>query len=116
MSRGTKLFIGLLSFLPIVLTCVLLFFVFSMFPTFIQWDKYEPDAFEVISTIQPIIIVGIFLAMLSIFLLVFFIMHLVRNRTMDSTARIVWILVLLFAGIIGYPVYWYMRVWKDEPM
>ena len=53
-------------------------------------------------------------ALLSIGLLIFFIMHLLRHKALDSTERIIWILVFLFAGIIGYPIYWYMRIWKDD--
>jgi hypothetical protein len=32
---------------------------------------------------------------------------------MDGTERVIWILVFLFAGLVGYPIYWYMRVWKE---
>lgn len=114
MSRSSKLFIGLLSFLPIILGIVFLITLLNMFPEFIYWDKNEPDAFTVFQTIRPIIILGILLAFLSICLLVFFIMHLVRNKKIESTERIIWVLVFLFAGGIGYPVYWYMRVWKED--
>jgi hypothetical protein len=62
----------------------------------------------------PLFIVGFGMGILSIGLLIFFIMHLIRNKAMDSTERIIWILVFLFAGIVGYPIYWYMRVWKNE--
>ena len=114
MSRSSKLFIGILSFLPIALLLVLLFMVFSMFPTFFQWDKYEPAPQEVFSAFAPIFILGFGLSILSIGLLIFFIMHLLRHKALDSTERIIWILVFLFAGIIGYPIYWYMRVWKND--
>lgn len=115
MSRSSKLFIGILSFLPIVLLFVLLFMILRLLPTFIEWnDNYEPAPQEVFSLFGPIFILGMGMGLLSIGLLIFFIMHLVRHKAMDSTERIIWILVFLFAGIIGYPIYWYMRVWKDE--
>jgi len=114
MSRSSKLFIGLLSFLPILLLFVLLFMIFRLFPTFIEWDNYEPAPQEVFSLFGPVFILGILMGILSLALLIFFIMHLIRNKAMDSTERIIWILVFLFAGIVGYPIYWYMRVWKNE--
>ena len=114
MSRSSKLFIGILSFLPIILLLVFLFMIFSMFPTFFQWDKYEPAPQEVFSVFAPLFILGFGMAILSIGLLIFFIMHLLRHKALDSTERIIWILVFLFAGIIGYPIYWYMRIWKDD--
>ena len=118
MSRSSKLFIGILSFLPIILLFVMLFMIFRLFPTFIEWsnygDKYEPATQEVFSAFGPIFVLGLIMGLLSIGLLIFFIMHLLRHKAMDSTERIIWILVFLFAGIIGYPIYWYMRVWKNE--
>jgi uncharacterized membrane protein len=114
MSRSSKLFLGLLSFLPIILGATIAFRVISMIPSFIEWDHYEPDPYEVFGVLQPIFIIGIIAALLSIFLLIFFIMHLVRNKKVDSTERIIWILVFLLAGGIGYPIYWYMRIWKDD--
>lgn len=114
MSRSAKLFIGLLSFLPIVLLVVLFFMMFMLFPTFIEWDNYDPTPQEMFSAFGPMFFLGFGMAILSLGLLIFFIMHLLRNKAMDSTERIIWILVFLFAGIVGYPIYWYMRVWKNE--
>ena len=114
MSRSSKLFIGILSFLPIILLLVFLFMLFGMFPTFFQWDKYEPAPQEVFSAFAPLFFLGFAMGILSIGLLIFFIMHLLRHKALDSTERIIWILVFLFAGIVGYPIYWYMRVWKDD--
>jgi len=113
MSRSSKLFVGILSFLPIVLLLVFFFMFFSMIPEFMRWEDRDPDPYEVFDTFMPVFLTTIFMSILSLGLLIFFIMHLVRNKTMDSTERIIWILVLLFAGIIGYPIYWYMRVWKE---
>ena len=114
MSRSSKLFIGILSFLPIILLLVFLFMLFGMFPTFFQWDKYDPAPQEVFSAFAPLFFLGFAMGILSIGLLIFFIMHLLRHKALDSTERIIWILVFLFAGIVGYPIYWYMRVWKDD--
>ncbi len=113
MSRSTKLFVGILSFLPILLLLVFFFMFFRMIPEFMQWEGRDPEPYEMFDTFMPVFFIAIFMSILSLGLLIFFIMHLVRNKTMDSTERIIWILVLLFAGIIGYPIYWYMRVWKD---
>jgi uncharacterized membrane protein YfcA len=114
MSRSSKLFIGLLSFLPILLLVVLLIMIFRLIPEFIEWDNYEPAPQEVFSAFGPVFILGLLMGLLSLGLLIFFIIHLVRNKAMDSIERVIWILVFLFAGIVGYPIYWYMRVWKDE--
>jgi hypothetical protein len=115
MSRSSKLFIGILSFLPIVLVFVMFFMVLRLIPNFIEWgDHNDPEPQEVFSVFGPMFIVGFGMAILSLGLLIFFIMHLLRHKALDSTERVIWILVFLFAGIIGYPIYWYMRIWKDD--
>jgi TM2 domain-containing membrane protein YozV len=116
MSRSSKLFIGLLSFLPIILLIVLFIMLFGMFPVFFEWDKNEPAPQEVFTVFGPLFILGVVMGLLSLGLLVFFIMHLVRNKTMDGTERVIWVLVFLFAGIVGYTIYWYMRVWNEGPL
>ena len=113
MSRSSKLFLGILSFLPIILLAVLFMMVIWLIPTFTEWDRYDPTPHEVFSSFGPIFVLGFGMGILSIGLLVFFIMHLVRHKGMDSTERIIWVLVFLFAGIVGYPIYWYMRIWND---
>lgn len=114
MSRSSKLFIGLLSFLPILLLVALFVMIFRLIPEFIEWSNYEPEPQDVFSAFGPVFILGLFMGLLSLGLLIFFIIHLVRNKAMDTTERVIWVLVFLFAGIIGYPIYWYMRVWKDD--
>ena len=84
------------------------------FPQFFEWDKHEPEAYTVFATMTPLIITGILTGVLSLGLLVFFIIHMINNKKLDSTERLVWILVFLFAGVIGYPVYWYMRIWTEK--
>ena len=114
MSRSTKGLLGLLSFLPILLLIALFVMVFSLIPRFIEWDKFEPEPMEVFSTFGPLFIVGIIMGILSLGLLIFFIMQLLRHKSMDGVEKVVWILVFIFVGVIGYPIYWYMRIWNDE--
>jgi hypothetical protein len=115
MSRSSKLFIGLLSFLPIILLIVFFVMFLRTFPLFFEWEKNEPVPQEVFTVFGPLFMLGVIMGILSLGLLVFFIMHLVRNKAMDGTERVIWVLVFLFAGMVGYPIYWYMRVWKNEP-
>lgn len=115
MSRGTKVFVGLLSFLPIILLIAFFLMFLFIIPSLSEWDNgYEPTVQEVFTVFGPIFILAIVMGILSLGLLVFFIMHLVRNNTIDTTERIIWVLVFLFAGLVGYPIYWYMRIWKDD--
>lgn len=114
MSRGSKAFIGILSFLPFILSGMLIIMIISLIPEFIEWDRYEPDFQTVISALLPVIITGIVLAVLSIGLLIFFIIHMMNNKKMESVEKLIWILVFLLFGMIGYPIYWFMRIWNEQ--
>jgi len=115
MSPNTKVIVGLLSFLPIL---SLLFFIptiINLIPQFIEWDRYEPDAEEVFRTLGPLLIWIIVAGLISLGLLVFFIIHLINNKTIESGEKVVWIFVFLFVSMVGYPIYWYLRIWKEQP-
>ena len=114
MSRSSKGLIGIMSFLPIIMMVVFFVMLFSLFPRFFEWEDYEPAPQEVFGTIAPIFIVGIIMALVSLGLFIFFLIHLIRHKNMESIERVIWILVFIFVGIVGYPIYWYMRIWKDE--
>ena len=114
MSHNTKMFIGFLSFLPIILLVIIFAMFLTTFPSFFEWEKHDPTPQEMFSVFAPMFILGMVMGLLSLGLLVFFIMHLVRNKSMEGTERVIWILVFLFAGIVGYPIYWYMRVWNES--
>ena len=115
MSRSTKALVGLLSFLPMILVIGFFIMLFSYFPRFFEWENYEPAPQEVFGVIAPIFIVIMIMAIISLGLLIFFIIHLIRYKGMEPVERIIWILVFFFVGIVGYPIYWYMRIWRDEP-
>lgn len=115
MPRSTKAFIGFLSFLPIVLLIAFFILLFSLFPTFFEWENYGPAPQEVFGAFGPLFIVIFLLGILSIGLFIFFLIHLLRHKHMDSIEKVVWILVFIFVGLVGYPIYWYMRIWNDQP-
>jgi Phospholipase_D-nuclease N-terminal len=115
MSRGSKLFVGLVSFLPLVFLIVFCFMFFNLIPEIIRWEDHDPDPYSVFETIRPVFMIGMIIALVSLGLLVFFIIHMINNKNIETGERVIWILVFLFAGVVGYPIYWYMRVWKDHP-
>jgi uncharacterized membrane protein len=114
MSKNSKVMIGLLSFLPIILLIVLFIMFFSLFPRFFEWEQYEPAPQEIFSAFGPFIILAIAMSILSFGLLIFFIIHLIKHKNTNGTERAVWILAFLLGGIISYPIYWYMKIWRED--
>ena len=113
MSRSTKIFVGILSFLPILLTAYLFIAFFIEFTN--NWGNPNPT-FD-----SPLMLgeFGLFFFMvagilvLSIGLLIYFIIHVAKNKKTDSTERAIWILAFVLGGSICFPIYWYMKIWKE---
>jgi len=48
-------------------------------------------------------------------LLPLYIILAVKNKGLDETTRIVWVVLLATMGMLVNPVYWYLYVWKKRP-
>ncbi|MEP7277147.1 MAG: hypothetical protein ABI813_00770 [Bacteroidota bacterium] len=116
MSKLRKLLLGLLSVLPLLLIGAYLVVFFSFFFTALrnqQQEAFESQVF--LQHIGWIIGTALLMGITSLAMKIYFIIHAVNNKVLDSTERLVWILIFIFAGTVGYPVYWYMRIWKNLP-
>ena len=47
-------------------------------------------------------------------LMIFFIIHAMNNKRVKNEERIIWVLVFIFAGAIGFSIYWGIRIWPEE--
>jgi uncharacterized membrane protein len=115
MSNNRKILLGLLSILPIIMTVVYMAVMFSNFFYFFPHannDQAFPEEF--FRHFLGIFAIIILMSFLHIGLLIYYIIHLVNNNHIDPTERIVWILIFVFAGMVGFPIYWYMRIWREN--
>ena len=87
-------------------------FFFRLFYTAIAHAQYEGLPESMFRHIGILIAFVMLMGFLHLGLLIYFIINAINNKAVDSTERIVWILVFVFAGTIGFPLYWYMRIWK----
>ena len=116
LSQGQKLIVGVFTFLPFILIPYYLFEFFHFFLEMIRSGIHneEPDPVELIQSMVPMFIAIGLISLLSIGLLIFYIIHIVNNKLINSTERIVWVLLFVFAGLLAFPIYFFMRVWKDD--
>jgi cytochrome c biogenesis protein CcdA len=116
MSKSRRLLLGVLSVLPMILLAVYLFtffhFMVSMFRQ-VQQEDIMPEM--IFKHIGWIIGIALLMGICFLGLLVYFIIHAINNKQVDGTERIVWVLIFIFAGMVGFPIYWYMRIWKELP-
>ena len=109
MSRSSKIFIGVISFLPVLFISGILMTIFFEFSNGFGDADSEPSI-----VFENFGLIGGLSFILSIGLLAYFIVLATKNKKMDPTERAIWILVFVLGGIISYPIYWYMKIWKDD--
>lgn len=119
MTKSSKILVGIFSILPIILLVVYMIFAFRMFFSVMQYPMEMQDANYSSSIFLkgmiPAIIVALIMSLASLGMLIYFIVHVINNKALDGNERLIWILVFIFAGMVGFPIYWYMRIWKSSP-
>jgi hypothetical protein len=116
MTKKNKKLLGVLTFLPFVLLLVYMFFFFlSFFGMFLAaGHNHEPNMGLFMGSFGiAFAIIGL-MSVLSIGLLIYYIIHITNNKKFDDTNRLIWILIIVFANIIGYGIYWYLNIWKVD--
>ena len=69
-----------------------------------------PPVRELIGIFSVAVLMGI----ASITAMIYFIVHAVNNKKVTSDERLIWILVIIFANVLAFPVYWFMRIKNDK--
>jgi hypothetical protein len=47
-------------------------------------------------------------------LLAFYIVHIVKNKLIQESNKIAWLLIMFFFGYFAMPIYWYRFIWRDQ--
>ncbi len=112
MSRTQKILLGILTCLPFIFFAIYLTLFLNLFFENIWYRHAQLEDF--FFRMFPALIFIALMAITKIGLMIYYIIHAVNNPKLDGTERVVWILIFLFVGLLGFPTYWYMRIWKDE--
>ena len=110
-SRNKKLLVLAGTLWPVVYIFLFMAFVFVMILTTPTGENPgPPPAFFAIFVVH-------FLTILSVFgMLVYYMVHALRNERLEGDRKLLWALLLFFGNMIIMPVYWYLQIWKaPEP-
>lgn len=118
MTRGKKIFIGVLAFLPLIATTISLIYLFTsflpeMFALEAEYDKSIPSEVLLPRIIGYAILV-ILMMLLILVLMIYFIIHAINNKRVKNEERIIWILLFVLMHSIAFPIYWGIRIWPEE--
>ena len=102
MTTTKKLLLGGLSLWPLV-------YIF-IFVAYFLFNVSNPDHFN---AVMPFLFFFHFLTILLIFgLMLFYVVHAVRNPRVSGNMKIVWVICLVQLNIMAVPIYWFLEIWK----
>ncbi len=119
MKRSNKLLLGIFTFLPFVLSLILIAYVggimFDIFEELPKGESPDPELlfanwFHIIGFGASVISVGL----LSLAVTIYYIVQAANNQKLDSNLKLIWIFVLLITNGLGAIVYWIMNIWNLE--
>ncbi len=113
MSKQGKILLGMVSFLPLVFIIIYAIFYYSMFaPSFHESIQQNGPPVFLLGDMNQMQISMALLIITALGLLIYYLIHVMNNRLLDSTDRLTWILIILLANVAAYPIYWYLKIWK----
>ena len=111
MSKNTKIVVGILTLLPLIG----IFLYIGLAVSFIyKGDGFAPDGAGLSQNIIWMVAMLGLTILLGFGLLIFYIVHAVNNKKLDSNERIMWILLFVFVSTIAFMIYWVLKIWQDK--
>jgi len=114
MSKNAKVLVGIWTFLPVVLVIFLVVNALNMAAHVVMRGD-NMTAPEAINAAIPIVICYILLILCALSLLIFYIVHAVNNKSIESGERVMWILLFIFLGSIACPIYFFIKIVPEKP-
>ncbi len=116
MSSGSKVLLGICTFLPLVFGIMFIAYYLSVLAEmmrFLPTNEDDPNAVVQFYFSRILNMKIILLAVLSVItwlaLVIYYILHAVKHIKGDGE-KIMWILLFIFIGSLCFPVYFFMRV------
>lgn len=122
-SRPIKILIGFLTacailFPFIIMPAIMMLFIFSSgFPFFDPHSFPNPGGFQ--KTMFPFMMIFyptiMCFSLVQLGLQVFYVIHEIKNKALNDTYRILFVIGTFFLSYIALPIYFFAYLWKDNP-
>jgi len=116
MKKSTKVLLGVATIWPVLYIC---FFMASIFALVIfgALNGGPPGRGSIL---LPLGFMGLmFVHMITIFgslaLTAFYIIKVIKMKSLNENMKIMWVLLLYFAAMLAEPVFWYLYIWRETP-
>jgi ABC-type bacteriocin/lantibiotic exporter with double-glycine peptidase domain len=112
MKSSTKFWLGFFTFLPLLFLIVFfgLFFVFFL-ENIVELDNSHGEfPVEFLYTFFWFFALIIVMAIVSLGIKIYYIVHTNNNAANDTNKKIMWTLLLIFAGLVASIVYYFIEI------
>src|SRR5690554_1758224 len=115
MGHSKKVFLGILTFLPLILLLGYFVIFFKFFLTMMSNTSDNPfhqDEMPVMffaNLFWMFVLIGLSV-LISLGIMIYYIIHANKNPRLDSNQKIMWTLILIFVNSIGSIVYYFMEI------
>ena len=114
LTKTQKIILGIFTLMPFIFFPIIFWQVFQFILEMIALNKdSDPEAADILLAIFSFAFPIVLVSLLSIALLIFYIVHAVSNKKLESIEQLMWVLFFIFFGIIAFPIYWLMRIWNS---
>lgn len=115
MGHSKKVFLGILTFLPLILLLGYFVVFFKFFLTMMSNTSDNPfhqDEIPVMlfaNFFWMFVLIGLSV-LISLGIMIYYIIHANKNPRLDNNQKIMWTLILIFVNSIGSIVYYFMEI------
>lgn len=112
MKPSTKFWLGIFTFLPLALVVVAFIFFFTIFFENIMELEHNQGEFPIafLQSLIWFILFIVFTGIISLSVKIYYIVHTYNNSENDTNKKIMWTLILIFTGIVGSIVYYFIEI------
>ena len=112
MKSSTKIWLAIFTFLPLALLILCFGFIFIIFVDNIAELQHNHDKFplEFLHSLFWFVFLLIIMAMVSLGIKIFYIVHLNNNENNATNKKVMWTLILIFIGLIGSIIYYFIEI------
>jgi hypothetical protein len=111
MARASRIWLGIFTFLPIAFIIAYMV-TFGLLVKDVIFYGNEHQPMPLFTSMFWLFILMLAMGIVSFGLLVYYII-LVVNSKANTDEKLLWIILFFVGSILAFPVYWYMRVWKE---
>lgn len=113
LSKTLTLILGILTFLPFIgLVSVFALLLFEI--VFLIFSETPVNPLLYLSYLNYVVPILTGYSILYLTLGLFYFVHIIQNRFLDSEKKVLWITVLLILNGLAMPFYWYLYLWKSS--